>query len=237
MKKYAIVNISNFERNFLYEMRKITLKSGNKVIVRSKSRGLDLGVVMRVNVLLRERIIGSYSTNRYSPFKNNISNCILRLATKRDIAIHEENLQSSKEAYKIIEAKIKENGYKMDVISVEYNFDFSKIFVYYVPTVKNSVQFNFFDFLNLGAPVQLRQVNQRYEARKLKGIGLCGKLTCCSTFLKEFDKNPIKCRTSTKNVGVCGQMLCCFEYEHNKNFRNSPPDSALEEMKLINTRE
>ena len=73
----------------------------------------------------------------------------------------------------------------------------------------------------LGARVELRQLGARDEARVQGGIGPCGRDTCCSTFLKDFE--PVSVRMAKdqdlppnplKISGACGRLMCCLKYEH-----------------------
>ena len=73
----------------------------------------------------------------------------------------------------------------------------------------------------LQARVELRQLSARDEARIMGGIGPCGRETCCSTFLKDFE--PVSVRMARdqdlplnplKISGACGRLMCCLKYEH-----------------------
>jgi cell fate regulator YaaT (PSP1 superfamily) len=53
------------------------------------------------------------------------------------------------------------------------------------------------------------------------GIGPCGRDTCCSTFLIDFE--PVSIRMAKdqdlplnplKISGACGRLMCCLKYEH-----------------------
>ena len=73
----------------------------------------------------------------------------------------------------------------------------------------------------LGARIELRQLAARDEARVLGGLGPCGRDTCCSTFLKDFE--PVSVRMAKDQdlppnpmriSGACGRLMCCLKYEH-----------------------
>jgi cell fate regulator YaaT (PSP1 superfamily) len=84
----------------------------------------------------------------------------------------------------------------------------------------------------LSGRVELRQLSARDEARVQGGIGPCGRDTCCSTFLKDFE--PVSVRMAKdqdlplnplKISGACGKLLCCLKYEHPlyTQFKESAP--------------
>lgn len=75
--------------------------------------------------------------------------------------------------------------------------------------------------LTLDCKVMLTQLGARDSARVQGGIGPCGRDTCCSTFLVDFE--PVTVRMARdqdltvnpmKISGACGRLMCCLKYEH-----------------------
>jgi cell fate regulator YaaT (PSP1 superfamily) len=73
----------------------------------------------------------------------------------------------------------------------------------------------------LDCRIDLRQLGARDEVRVQGGIGPCGRETCCSTFLKDFE--PVSVRMAKDQdlpvnplriSGACGRLMCCLKYEH-----------------------
>jgi cell fate regulator YaaT (PSP1 superfamily) len=68
--------------------------------------------------------------------------------------------------------------------------------------------------------IELRQIGPRDAAKMIGGIGPCGLILCCSSFIGEFDTVSIK-MAKNQNIslnpqkisGVCGKLLCCIKYE------------------------
>ncbi len=84
----------------------------------------------------------------------------------------------------------------------------------------------------IDAKVVLTQLSARDDARVQGGIGSCGRDTCCSTFLVDFE--PVTVRMARdqdlpanpmKISGACGRLMCCLKYEHPiyDEFRASTP--------------
>ena len=68
--------------------------------------------------------------------------------------------------------------------------------------------------------IELRQVGVRDKAKEIGGIGPCGRILCCATFLNDFNsvsinmaKNQNISLNPTKINGICGRLLCCLKYE------------------------
>lgn len=66
----------------------------------------------------------------------------------------------------------------------------------------------------------MRQIGVRDYAKRIGGLGLCGRPFCCRTFLKEFQPVMIRvARNQDINInpqkisGVCGRLMCCLTYE------------------------
>ncbi|MCG6197361.1 stage 0 sporulation protein, partial [Anoxybacillus sp. LAT_38] len=81
--------------------------------------------------------------------------------------------------------------------------------------------------------IELRQIGVRDEAKMLGGIGPCGRLLCCSTFLGDFEPVSIKMAKDqnlslnpAKISGLCGRLMCCLKYENDnyESTRDEMPD-------------
>lgn len=149
---------------------------------------------------------------------------VLRLADQKDKLIVEENKQAAKEAYEICGAKVNEHQLDMKLVDVEYTYDRNKVIFYF--TADGRVDFREL-VKDLAAifrtRIELRQIGVRDEAKMLGGIGPCGRMLCCSTFLGDFDPVSIKMAKDqnlslnpTKISGLCGRLMCCLKYENDE---------------------
>lgn len=159
---------------------------------------------------------------------------VLRIADQKDRLVVEENRKSAKEAFKICCKKIEEHQLEMKLIDVEYTFDRNKVIFYF--TADGRVDFREL-VKDLAAifrtRIELRQIGVRDEAKMLGGIGPCGRMLCCSTFLGDFDPVSIKMAKDqnlslnpTKISGLCGRLMCCLKYENDEyeNAKEQLPD-------------
>ncbi|ASN03759.1 PSP1 domain-containing protein [Virgibacillus necropolis] len=147
---------------------------------------------------------------------------VIRLADEKDKMSVVENQQQSETAFQICAEKIIEHKLDMNLVEVEYTFDRNKIIFYF--TADGRV-----DFRNLvkdlaalfKTRIELRQIGVRDEAKMLGGIGPCGRMLCCSTFLGDFEPVSIKMAKDqnlslnpAKISGLCGRLMCCLKYEN-----------------------
>ena len=73
------------------------------------------------------------------------------------------------------------------------------------------------------ARVEMRQVGARDEAKLIGGVGLCGLVLCCASFLTEFHPVTMKMVRAqglplddNKLLGLCGRLKCCLSYEYDE---------------------
>lgn len=157
---------------------------------------------------------------------------VIRIADEKDRLIVEENKQAAKDAYESCVDKVSEHGLDMKLVDVEFTFDRNKVIFYF--TADGRVDFR--DLVkDLAAifrtRIELRQIGVRDEAKMLGGIGPCGRMLCCSTFLGDFEPVSIKMAKDqnlslnpTKISGLCGRLMCCLKYE------NDEYESAKEQL-------
>lgn len=165
---------------------------------------------------------------------------IIRHATYTDMQISMDNRQKEEDAFKVCLEKIRNHGLKMKLVDVEYQFDGNKICFYF--TADKRIDFRAL-VKDLAAEyrtrIELRQIGVRDEARRLGGLGVCGRPLCCKTFLNSFE--PITSQMArdqnlslspSKISGLCGRLMCCLAYEENfyKNQTDLMPsaDAVLE---------
>ncbi len=149
---------------------------------------------------------------------------IIRKALVEDQIQVEENRMDAEQAFGKGIEKIREHELDMKLVDVEYTFDRNKIVFYF--TAEGRV-----DFRNLvkdlaaifRTRIELRQIGVRDEAKMLGGIGPCGRMLCCSTFLGDFEPVSIKMAKDqnlslnpSKISGLCGRLMCCLKYENDE---------------------
>ncbi|WP_335872079.1 PSP1 domain-containing protein [Bacillus sp. 2205SS5-2] len=149
---------------------------------------------------------------------------VLRIADEKDRLTVQENKEAASEAYTICCEKIETHQLDMKLVDVEYTFDRNKVIFYF--TADGRVDFRELvkDLASIfRTRIELRQIGVRDEAKMLGGIGPCGRMLCCSTFLGDFEPVSIKMAKDqnlslnpTKISGLCGRLMCCLKYENDE---------------------
>lgn len=161
---------------------------------------------------------------------------LIRRANANDFKTVESMLSQEQKAHQVCFEKIRKRSLPMKLVDVEYTFDQRKVIFYF--TAEERVDFRELvrDLAHdLRARIELRHIQVRDEAKLVGGLGSCGRMLCCSTWLNEF--KPISMRMAkrqnlslnpTKISGQCGRLLCClnYEYENYEGTRKKPKPEA-----------
>lgn len=193
---------------YYFDPDNLEIEQNSNVIVET-ARGVEFGeVVIEPREVPDEEIV--------APLKK-----VIRIATSEDRKHAEDNNRKEKEAFDVCLQKIGEHKLDMKLIDVEYTFDNNKVLFYF--TADGRVDFREL-VKDLAAifktRIELRQIGVRDEAKMMGGLGVCGRVLCCNSFLGEFQPVSIKMAKEqglslnpTKISGTCGRLMCCLKYE------------------------
>jgi cell fate regulator YaaT (PSP1 superfamily) len=196
-------------KTYHFDPQQVPLDLGDWAIVETV-RGPELGrVAALASEITQEQVIGELKP-------------VLRRATDDDLQSLLHLQQYEPEALQICAEKIAEHQLPMELIKAEYNFDGSRLTFFFTADKRVDFRALVRDLARtFRTRIELRQVGPRDEAKLLGGIGPCGRLLCCSTFLPDFARVSIKMAKDqdlplnpSKISGVCGRLLCCLSYEH-----------------------
>jgi cell fate regulator YaaT (PSP1 superfamily) len=193
---------------YYFDPANLELTRGSKVIVET-ARGLEYG---EVSIAPREIT----DEDIVQPLKP-----VVRIGTERDAEVAAENKRREKEAFVIAQERISNHGLDMNLVDVEYTFDNAKIVFYF--TAEGRVDFRELvkDLASIfRTRIEMRKIGVRDEAKLIGGIGPCGRILCCTSFLGDFA--PVSIRMAkdqnlslnpSKISGLCGRLMCCLRYE------------------------
>lgn len=209
MQKVIGVRFRQAGKIYFFDPLDLEVKRGNHVIVETV-RGIEYGkVVSGIRYVKDDEVV--------LPLKP-----VIRIATDKDQKQVEENQKAAKSAMGVCLEKIRNHGLEMKLVDAEYTFDRNKIIFYF--TADGRVDFREL-VRDLAAVfrtrIELRQIGVRDEAKMLGGLGPCGRVLCCSSFLGDFEPVSIKMAKDqnlslnpAKISGLCGRLMCCLKYEN-----------------------
>ncbi len=208
MIKVISVRFRTGGKIYFFDPLEFEIKKGQHVIVET-ARGMEYGLVVSdIREVEEERVV--------QPLKP-----VIRVATPADDKQNAENLEKKKEAYDICLEKIRKHELDMKLVDAEYTFDNNKVLFYF--TADGRIDFREL-VKDLAAVfktrIELRQIGVRDEIKIMGGIGVCGRVLCCHSYLSEFVPVSIKMAKEqnlslnpTKISGVCGRLMCCLKNE------------------------
>jgi len=205
----VLVQFKGHRKGYFHNRKKVELRVGQYCLVEA-DRGRDMG---------RIKYLGPGKPEWWSAAD---LQGVLGVADAADIARLHDNRGDEWEFWDICQEKIQGRRLKMNLVSVERQFDHKKITFYF--TAEKRVDFRELvrDLAGVfRTRIELRQIGVRDEARLKGGMGICGREFCCSSFLHEFVPVTLKMAkvqqlplNPGKLSGPCGRLRCCMTYEH-----------------------
>lgn len=190
----------------------------NAAVIVDVERGEDLGYIHSVGELAAKRSGGcAHGCGSEMPGRK-----ALRLATSKDRTQSDDLKRLDEEARRKAMEKVRTNHLGMKLSDAEWQWDRKKLTLYF--TAEKRV-----DFRNLvrdlaalfRTRIELKQIGVRDEAKRLDGIGRCGRQYCSSSWLPEL--RPVNLGVAKEQglslnpsqiSGACGRLMCCLRYEH-----------------------
>ena len=192
------------------------------VIVEAE-RGQDLGHVSALgDVALKKCGRGCAGCSLQEAADQKATRRIVRLASREDVQAADQLRRSEDDVRRTVRDRVREHGLPMKVSDAEWQWDRRKLTIYF--TAEQRVDFRALvrDLASLyRTRIDLRQIGARDEARRLSGVGRCGREYCSASWLPEL--RPVSLSVAKDQhlslnpaqiSGPCGRLLCCLHYEH-----------------------
>ena len=204
-------------KEFFRWEQEATLALRAPVIVEA-DRGEDLGHVHALGELALKRSRGTpHGIGDAVPTRE-----VRRLATPEEAAAEQLLRIEDEDARRRAIERVKANGLVMKLTDAEWQWDRRKLTLFF--TAEKRV-----DFRNLvrelaamfRTRIELKQIGVRDEARRLDGIGRCGRQYCSAAWLPELRpvnlgvaKDQRLSLNPSQISGACGRLMCSLRYEH-----------------------
>lgn len=215
----ALIEFAKNSKKYYFRIpTNLKIENNMKVIV-DTIQGLELGRVYNIVQEDDQNVIDSLKP-------------IIRVAQTEDLRNYEQNDKEIEEVIIKSKALVKELKLNdMFILDANYTLNRERLTILF----KSETRVDFRELvkeLNVlyQTRIELRQIGSRDVAKLIGGIGPCGLVLCCSTFIGEFDSVTIKMAKNQdlslnpRNIsGICGKLLCCLKYE----------DEVYEELKML----
>lgn len=203
-----------------------SLRVDDAVIVEVE-RGQDLGWVSAVGGVAEKKCqrcgaCGQGQTGDTSTEAPPAPRAVVRRASDSETKVARELRSNEEEVRRIVRDRVRQHTLPMKVSDAEWQWDKRKLTIYF--TAEQRVDFRALvrDLAGLfRTRIELRQIGARDEAKRLDGIGRCGRQLCIASWLPEgrpVSLSLAKAQGLSLNPaqisGPCGRLLCCLHYEH-----------------------
>jgi cell fate regulator YaaT (PSP1 superfamily) len=187
-------------------------------IIVDADRGEDLGIVHSLGELAQLRNGGcAHGCGTSAPTRK-----ALRSATGKDKADAADLQKLNEESRRKAMERVRANGLAMKLTDADWQWDRKKLTFYF--TAEKRVDFRNLvrDLASLfRTRIELKQIGVRDEAKRLDGIGRCGRQYCSASWLPELRpvnlgvaKDQRLSLNPAQISGACGRLMCCLRYEH-----------------------
>lgn len=201
------------------------------LVVVEVENGMDLGSVIATDKEAMEKL-----TSTYKGQEPDLS--VIRLANQEDMMAYQKNTFDEITATQKTRELVKHFKLDMKVTAAEWQFDHQRLTVFFTAPVR-------IDFRELvkelarsfKTRIELRQISTREEAKRIGGMGPCGRHLCCTSFENEFSHITLdhaRVQQLSNNVaklsGYCGRLKCCLMFEfdnYSKAFEKYPEMTSL----------
>ena len=185
-------------------------------------RGQDLGRVSALDAVALTKCARGCGGCTLADARKTVEHQVLRRATSED-QTHAERLRADEEeARRTARDRVRAHHLPMKISDAEWQWDRRKLTFYF--TAEQRVDFRALvrDLAGVfRTRIELRQIGARDEARRLSGVGRCGREYCSASWLPEL--RPVNLSVAkdqhlslnpSQISGPCGRLLCCLHYEH-----------------------
>jgi cell fate regulator YaaT (PSP1 superfamily) len=187
-------------------------------VIVDADRGEDLGRVHAIGVEAEERS----AKVPHGLFGTPPTRQVKRLASTDEVRRHAEVRDSDDDARRKAMERVKANALVMKMTDAEWQWDRKKLTFYF--TAEKRVDFRTLvrELASMfRTRIELKQIGVRDEAKRLDGIGRCGRQYCSASWLPELRpvnlgvaKDQRLSLNPSQISGACGRLMCCLRYEH-----------------------
>jgi cell fate regulator YaaT (PSP1 superfamily) len=190
----------------------------NAAVIVDVERGEDLGFIHSLGDLAQKRNGGcSHGCGNSLPERK-----ALRLASDKDRIQSKDLDRLNEDARRKAMERVRANGLGMKLSDAEWQWDRKKLTLYFTADKRVDFRNLVRDLASLfRTRIELKQIGVRDEAKRLDGIGRCGRQYCSSSWLPELRpvnlgvaKDQRLSLNPSQISGACGRLMCCLRYEH-----------------------
>jgi len=208
-------------RTDYYSYRGEKLLRDYEYVVVEADRGQDLGWVRKSVDASKHSCDGDCDHAHHGPVVPPSKRVLRRAApvdVERRITLDSEDPELRRRTRDLV----RQHGLRMKVSEAEWQWDRNKLTIYF--TADKRVDFRALVkemARTFRTRIELRQIGVRDEAKRLGGLGRCGRELCCRLWLPHVEPVTLQLAKDqglslnpAQISGACGRLMSCLHYEH-----------------------
>lgn len=208
-------------RSDYFTFRSDAVLHEREYVIVEADRGQDLGWVRRVADAEAHSCEGGCDHAHHGPVVPPARRVLRRAApvdVERRLTLDAEEPEIRRRTRELA----RKYGLRMKVSEAEWQWDRNKLIVYF--TADKRVDFRALVkemARTFKTRIELRQIGVRDEAKRLGGLGRCGRELCCRLWLPQVEPVTLQLAKDqglslnpAQISGACGRLMSCLHYEH-----------------------
>lgn len=225
------VSFKNKRKSLYLNENKLALLNYQYIIVNVEN-GIDIGTIVSFGKCAEAKMHSKYHDKEPIYTLN-------RHPKLEDMEKHKQNLDDITDVLFTSREYVEKNELDMKITDAEWQFDRLRLTIFFTAPMRIDFRQLVKDLARIfRTRIELRQISSREEAKRIGGMGSCGRVLCCASFAcehchvtLEHAKTQQLPNNVTKLSGYCGRLKCCLLYEFKTyvdTFQKYPPmDSVI----------
>ncbi|MFC2131544.1 regulatory iron-sulfur-containing complex subunit RicT [Bacteroidota bacterium] len=226
ISKLVEITFINKRRQLYYNNNELPFLNYQFVIVEVEN-GIDIGTVTAFGKCADAKLKLNY--------KDKVpSLTVIRHAGLDDMEKHKKNLDNHNSVIEKTREYISKYDLDMKITDAEWQFDLQRLTIFFTAPQRIDFRLLVKELARVfKTRIELRQISSREEAKRIGGMGSCGRVLCCASFAHDHchvTLDHARTQQLSNNVaklsGYCGRLKCCLLYEFNtyvETFKKYPP--------------
>ncbi len=191
----------------------------------STGDGLDLLPGGRYVVATREgerlALVPEYGLKPLRPCADRVVGTVLREASAQEVERGAELTACERDALQFCRRRARERSLPLRPVSAVAPLDRDTLTVTYAAEERVDVRDLARDLSQYTRRrVDLKPIGVRDQAKESGGLGHCGRVLCCATFMSRFSSVTVRMAKAqnlalnpSRISGMCGRLMCCLAHE------------------------
>ena len=234
ISRYVEVVFHNKKKEIYLNKRSLPLVKFQYVLAEVEG-GIDIATVLSLGEIAEKKLKTNYGGS-HKEFS------VVKQARIDDMRRYRKNLDEAPYVIQKTKEFVRARKLDMKITDAEWQFDRQRLTIYFIAPQRIDFRELVKDLARtFRTRIELRQISTREEAKKIGGMGPCGRPLCCATFACQNCRVTLdhaRAQQLSNNVaklsGYCGRLKCCLLYEfeyYEEELKKYPPLNSELELK------